>query len=158
MKKLNFFALLVAIAFIGCAKSDAPSPTIDAVAPTPTVDVAAVIVGSWKLSLVGTLMPSINTGGGGCGGSNHSSENSEISWTATSDDEMISFAKNGEFVQVKQAKQVCKGTYQLNIGAGTLSNDCSNESKNFSNVSDKSLTLNDGATYYRFDKVSSDPL
>ncbi len=158
MKELNFIALLVAIAFVSCAKSDAPSPTGTVVAQTSPVDVAAVIVGTWKLSLVGTLMPNTtNTGGSGCGGADHSSENKEVSWTPTGDDELISFAKNGEFVQIKQAKQVCKGTYQLNIGAGTLSNDCSNESRNFSNVSDKSLTLDDGQTYYRFDKVSSNP-
>jgi hypothetical protein len=157
MKKLNFLALLVAIAFVSCAKSDAPTPTGTAVAQTSPVDVAAIIVGSWKLSLVGTLMPSTNTGGGGCGGADHSSENKEIAWTTTGEDELISFAKNGAFVQIKQAKQVCKGTYQLNIGAGTLSNDCSSESRNFSNVSDKSLTLDDGQNYYRFDKVSSNP-
>jgi hypothetical protein len=156
MKKLNFLALLVAIAFVSCAKSDAPNPTGTAVAQTSPVDVAAIIVGSWKLSLVGTLMPSTNTGSGGCG-SDRSSENREISWTTTGDEELISFAKNGDFVQIKEAKEVCKGTYQLNIGAGTLSNNCSNESRNFSNVSDKSLTLDDGQNYYRFDKVSSNP-
>jgi hypothetical protein len=156
MKKLNFFAFLVAIAFVSCAKSDAPIPTTSALVAVPTVDIATVIVGSWKLSLVGTLMPSTNSGGGGCG-SDRSENNREISWVTTTDDELISFAKNGEFVQFKQTKQVCKGTYQLNVNAATLSNDCSNESRNISDASEVSLTLNDGAAYFRFDKVFSKP-
>jgi hypothetical protein len=158
MKKLNFLAFLVAIAFVSCAKSDDPIPTTTALVATPTVDIATVIVGTWKLSLVGTLMPSTNSGGssGGCS-SDRSENNREITWAPTSDEEFMSFSKSGAFVHIKQANQVCKGTYQLNVNAGMLSNDCSNESRNISGVSEKSLTLSDGATYFRFDKTASTP-
>jgi hypothetical protein len=153
MKKLNFLALLVAIAFMSCAKSDAPTPTAQVVAPTPTVDVAAAIIGSWKLSAVGTLTSQTHTGGG-CG---DNSGSSQVSWSTTGDDELLSFAKNGDFVQLKQSKVACKGTYSLNLGNATLANSCANDVQNFSEVSDKSLTLNDGTTFLRFDKTSPNP-
>jgi hypothetical protein len=161
MKQLNFFAFLVAIAFVSCAKSDAPTPTTAFVAPTP-VDVSAIIIGTWHLSDVGTLTPYTGTGtsssGGGCGNSSdRSSDNMEITWSPTTDDELLSFAKNGDFVQLKQAKTVCKGTYRLNMSTATLTNDCSTQSQNVSNVSEKSLTLDNGITFLHFDKVSSNP-
>jgi hypothetical protein len=153
MKKFNFFALLVVAAFMSCAKSDAPTPS-QTVAPTPQIDVTTAIIGSWKLSSVGTLKGH-STSGGGCGSDSQSS--TQISWETATSDEGLSFAKNGDFVQLKEAKQICKGTYQLNLSASTLKNDCANEVQNFSSVSEKSLTLDDGTTFLRFDKISSTP-
>ena len=156
MKKFNFLAFLVAIAFMSCAKSDAPTPTVEAVAPTPTVDVAAAIIGTWKLSSVGALTSHSTSGsGGGCGSDTQGS--TQVTWQTATADEGLSFAKNGDFVQLKEAKQTCKGTYKLNLSASTLTNDCANEVQSFSNVSDKSLTLDDGTTFLRFEKTSSIP-
>jgi hypothetical protein len=154
MKKLNFLAFLVAIAFVSCAKSDAPTPTTAFVAPKPSIDVAAALIGSWTLSAFGKLTTNTSTGGGGCGDSGSSTQ---VVWSTTSDDEMLSFAKNGDFVQLKQSKEACRGTYSLNLGNATLTNSCANEAQNFSDVSDKSLTLNDGTTFLRFDKTSPNP-
>lgn len=153
MKKLNFLAFLVAIAFMSCAKSDAPTPTAAFVAPKPSIDVAAALIGSWKLSAVGTLTTQTSTSGG-CSDSGSSPE---VSWSTTNNDEVLSFAKNGDFVQLKQSKVACKGTYSLNLGNATLTNSCANEAQNFSDVSDKSLTLKEGTTFFRFDKTSSNP-
>lgn len=154
MKKFSFFTFLVAAAFMSCAKSDAPTPTVAIVAPTtPSVDIATAIIGSWKLTAVGTLV-SPSTPREGCG-DGHS--NPQVVWQQTAADEGISLAKNGDFVQLKEAKATCKGTYTLNLSASTLSNDCTIEVQNLSNVSEKSLTLDNGTSFSRFDKVSSNP-
>ena len=156
MKKFDFFAFLVVIAFMSCVKSEAPTPTAQAVAPTPSVDVASAIIGTWKLSYVGTRASHSTSGsGGGCGSDTQGS--TQVAWQAATSDEGLSFAKNGDFVQLKQAKQTCKGIYKLKLSTSTLTNNCANEVQNFSNVSDKSLTLDDGTTFLRFEKTSSEP-
>lgn len=120
MKKITLLLTILALAIIGCSKTDNNSAVTPATTNISAVDYATLIVGSWQLAEMGT---SITSNSSGCGEGSNSNSN-YYTWSKTNAVEKLTFKSDGVFQQETSNDATCKGSYLLGSGYISILTDC----------------------------------